>query len=258
MIIDVFPFFNELDLLEIRLNILKGVVDKTILVEAESTFMGNYKALYYDSNLPRYSGFNITHLVVPASEMNKLSDAWAREEYQRNYVMKDLEKIASGNDLILFSDVDEIPRPEIVDNLDECWWGNGILRLEQALHYYYLNGYISSDWDNAVAFRYNKLQEIKDLASMRTVRRDNTITIKEAGWHFSYLGGVQAIQHKMESFSDAEFNTLEFRDASHLEECLRTGKDLYDRVTGVTYIPLNETYPKYILNNQEKYGHLIR
>ena len=54
MVYDCFSFFNELDLLEIRLNVLKDVVDKFVLVEATRTHTGRPKPLYYEENKARF------------------------------------------------------------------------------------------------------------------------------------------------------------------------------------------------------------
>ena len=66
MIYDCFTFFNELDLLEIRLNVLKDVVDKFVLVESVKTFTGRDKELFFEKNKDRFAAFadRIIHLVV--------------------------------------------------------------------------------------------------------------------------------------------------------------------------------------------------
>ena len=66
MVYDCFSFFNELDLLEIRLNVLKDVVDKFVLVEATRTHTGAEKSLYFKENEARFSAFRdrIVHIVV--------------------------------------------------------------------------------------------------------------------------------------------------------------------------------------------------
>jgi hypothetical protein len=59
MIYDCFPFFNELELLEVRLNELDGLVDKFVLVEATRTFAGQPKSLYFAENRDRFAAFDI-------------------------------------------------------------------------------------------------------------------------------------------------------------------------------------------------------
>ena len=57
MIFDVFPFFNELDILEIRMNVLDEYVDYFIISEAIETFSGLDKPLYFLENLEKFSKF---------------------------------------------------------------------------------------------------------------------------------------------------------------------------------------------------------
>ena len=66
MIYDCFPFFNELDLLEIRLNELSGVVDRFVLSEAELTHNGDRKPLYFNEHKDRFAKFadKIIHIIV--------------------------------------------------------------------------------------------------------------------------------------------------------------------------------------------------
>ncbi|HZX73462.1 MAG TPA: hypothetical protein VFE57_03515, partial [Cyclobacteriaceae bacterium] len=66
MVVDCFTFFNELDLLEIRLNILNETVDRFVLVEATRTFQNNPKPLYFNENKKRFEAFlpKITHIIV--------------------------------------------------------------------------------------------------------------------------------------------------------------------------------------------------
>lgn len=66
MIFDAFSFYNELDLLEIRLHELSDVVDFFVLVEATRTHSGRFKPLYYKMNRHRFSHFNdkIIHIIV--------------------------------------------------------------------------------------------------------------------------------------------------------------------------------------------------
>lgn len=113
MVYDCFCFYNELDLLEIRLNILNGCVDKFVLVEATRTQRNNPKPLYFAENKERYKKFEdkIIHLVL--DEYPEHIEQWTIENLQRNYIMKGLEQ-CSDDDIILISDLDEIPRPEYI------------------------------------------------------------------------------------------------------------------------------------------------
>ncbi|MGN1154117.1 MAG: hypothetical protein ACI4S3_08815 [Candidatus Gastranaerophilaceae bacterium] len=101
MIYDCFTFFNELDLLEIRLNILNDVVDKFVLVEATKTFTGQDKPLYYNDNKEKFSAFNakIIHVVVDDYPSIGLETAWGYENWQRNCISRGLN---NAKKMILF------------------------------------------------------------------------------------------------------------------------------------------------------------
>ena len=61
MTYDCFSFFNELDLLEIRLNVLKDAVDKFVLVEAGETHSGKPKPLYFKENEARFAAHHLSN-----------------------------------------------------------------------------------------------------------------------------------------------------------------------------------------------------
>jgi len=108
MIVDCFPFCDELDLLQIRLEELSGVVDRFVLAEARCSFRGKPKPLYFQENTARFEPFlhKIEHLVV---EFPETDDGWVREDYQRNALKRALENLPADASVFI-SDVDEIFR----------------------------------------------------------------------------------------------------------------------------------------------------
>ena len=114
MVYDCFPFFNELDLLEIRLNELDAVVDKFVLVEATRTFQKEPKPLYYEENKERFKKFEhkIIHVVVDEYPgffaKFRIPTAWDYDNHQKNQVKKALKDCKPDDDIII-SDLDEIP-----------------------------------------------------------------------------------------------------------------------------------------------------
>ena len=87
VIINIFPFFDELDLLEIRLHELAGIVNRFVLVESTKTFTYRDKPLYYAENRERYRQWwpQIDHYVI--DNMSPSGDCWGRERQQRNHLM---------------------------------------------------------------------------------------------------------------------------------------------------------------------------
>lgn len=274
MIYDCFSFFNELDILEIRLNILNDVVDKFILVEATKTHSGKEKPLYYKENIERFSKFKdkIIHIVI--DEYPNLQTSWEYENYQRNCIVKGLSD-AKANDIILVSDVDEIPNPNAVKaNLNN----DKIKIFEQKMYFYYLNyldvkeplwtsgtrmltyEQFQNGLDN-INFNYceyfiEKLNQGTTATKIRMYK--DGLYIKNGGWHFSYLGGTKAIINKIKAFAHQEFNNDIFKQENELIQKIYDGKDLYNRKEHLyKAVKLNSSYPQYILDNQEKYAHLI-
>ena len=152
MIYDTFMFFNELDLLEIRLNELDKVVDTFVLVESPFTYSGKAKPLYFQSNKKRFSKFlhKINYVLIEdigdisllqdkvADYLPECSEYLKRENIQRNAIMKGLTH-AKADDIILISDLDEIPPPQTVDKLSKAINRREVLGFKQKVYYYYLN-----------------------------------------------------------------------------------------------------------------------
>lgn len=274
MIYDCFSFFNELDILEIRLNILDGIVDKFVLVEATKTHSGKEKPLYYKDNIERFSKFKdkIIHIIV--DEFPDINTSWEYENYQRNCIAKGLAD-AKENDIILISDVDEIPNPDAVRNNIN---NDEIKIFEQNMYFYYLNYLDIKEpiWKsgtrmltykqfqnglNDIDFQYceyfvEKLNKGTTATKIRMYK--DGLYIKNGGWHFSYLGGTKAIINKITAFAHQEFNNEQFKQENELIQKIYDGKDLYNRNEHLyRAVKLNPTYPKYILDNQEKYKNLI-
>jgi len=256
MVYDCFTFFNELDLLEIRLNILSKVVDKFVLVEADRTFSNKKKSFYFEENKERYKQFSNKIIHIKIMEYPEIKDAWDMEYYQRNQIACGLAG-CSSDDIVLISDIDEIPNPEIITRYRET--GADICKLEQVLFYYYLNyrRCVTKHWCAAKIMRYKDI--VSNNYTPQKIRSEgNGETIKNGGWHFSYLGGMDSIKHKIQSFAHQEFNNTTYVN-DDIENKVRLGLDLFNR-KGYRYIPVkitNKTHPQYIVQNQERYAHLI-
>ena len=110
---DCFTFFNELDILELRLAELDPVVDRFVVAEATRTFSNEPKPLHFADNRQRFSRWlpKITHVII--DDLPAEGDAWDREAFQRNTVARGLGD-ARPDDVIMISDVDEIPFAENV------------------------------------------------------------------------------------------------------------------------------------------------
>src|SRR5260370_28785385 len=135
MIFDCFPFYNELDLLELGFCELDEVVDGFVVAEAPVTHAGRPKSLYFAENAHRFSEWShkITHVIV--NDMPGDPDPWRRENHQRNALVRGLNGAAAGDGIII-SDADEIPSADAV----RCWSADmGSRAFEQLCSYYWIN-----------------------------------------------------------------------------------------------------------------------
>jgi beta-1,4-mannosyl-glycoprotein beta-1,4-N-acetylglucosaminyltransferase len=208
-IVDTFLFFNEIDLLEIRLNILNSCVDYFIINEATKTFSGKSKPLYYQDNKERFSKFHdkIIHNVIDIP--GEIESCWDREIFQRNASISKLEEVCDLSDVVITSDLDEIPNPEILKDLNSFFDKNKLYHLKQNFYMYYINNYVTDNWfgSRICSFDYLKNTSVDDIrqATEDENKLDGFI-IENGGWHFTYLGGEEKIKQKIESFSHQEYN----------------------------------------------------
>jgi len=262
MIWDTFMFYNEVDVLEMRLNILDPYVDKFVLVEATRRHSGAPKPLFYAKHREKFSKFadKIVHVVVEDLPVN--SNFWIAENFQRNCIMRGLTD-AREHDCILISDVDEIPNPLKFDQMKR----SGISIFSHDYYLYYLNMRSADEpfW-NMGTRSIHKLeittpQEVRSYGSHRQPVGGKH-TIFHGGWHFSYLGGVTVVKDKLVGSPDMQLGkdrpvTQVVADA---QKNLEEGKDPLERRWNFIWqpTPIDESYPQYIIDNQEKYAKYIK
>ena len=280
MTYDCFPFFNELDLLEIRLNVLKDVVDKFVIVEAPWTRTGNPKPLYFNDNRQRFAAFQdkIIHVIASSPPVKKdaplRENAWRRENFQRNEIVRGLVD-AKPDDLILLSDLDEIPSPEAVLVAKGL---SGVSRFRQKFYNFFLNYRNCSVpfWPiGTQACSYGTfldpatyegqrcdqflLEDVNPCPSMTRLRMIGASrTVRNGGWHFSYCGGIEAVRTKLAAFAHTECNSAKAADPKFISEALESGKDPVCRNYRFFAEPIDDAgFPRYIMENAAQYKHLV-
>lgn len=283
-IYDAFLFFNELELLEMRMNILNDVVDYFVIVESTVTFSSKPKQLLFHDNRDLFDKFKdkIIHVVIddsPSSFLtinyldnpttdeevlkNKIlkyvdeSPNWPRHEshwgvetYQRESIIKGLVN-CNDDDIIIISDIDEIPNPIEIKNtkIMDC----DVVNFNQNMYYYYVNMLKEKNWSGSKACTWKKLKTIS-LNSLRQ-NKHTTKTISDGGWHFSFMGGENKVIEKIEAYAHQEFNKPYYKD--NIKNNIMTNTDPFFR-GGLTHVEIDNSYPKYLLENLEKYKHMIK
>jgi len=248
MVIDTFMFFNELDILLIRLDTLYNYVDKFILVESDKTFTGVKKPLYYEENRKLFKEYS-KKLINVVYRYNENLGVWDNEYSQRNYAINIINDIhESDDDIILSSDVDEIFNPTVIDrykkrNLQVPY------HCGQTFYLYYINVRNKKKidhWKLPVIMRYKNLYG-KTLTEIR-LEKEYKGVLNKGGWHFSYMGGLENIKLKIKSFSHQELNNEKF-----LNKLNKKVKKLVD-FHGARYqvIPINGTFPPYVIKHKDE------
>ena len=245
-IIDCFIFYNELDLLKYRLAILNEFVDYFIIVESSNTFTGKEKKLHYDENKELFDIYKekIIHIVVndmpykfPNIDFSQ-NHQWSNEFHQRNAISKGIKLLdLSDNDIIIISDVDEIPNPDILLEIKNNKLKIEISSLEQHFYYYNLNTKISAKWYYSKILTYKKYIDL--LQTCNELRLNNYQIINNGGWHLSYFGDEYFIQNKILNFSHQEFNNETFTNIDTIKNKINSSKDLFGRENYV--IPNNSS-----------------
>ena len=227
MIIDSFIFYNEFDMLEYRLNVLYEHIDYFIIVESSKTFVGNNKILYFNDNKDRYSNYldKIIHIIV--DDMPETDNPWIREYHQRNCIDRGIQQLSlKDNDLIIISDVDEIPNINTIKSITNM---DSLISLEQDNYYYNLNYRFDAIKICASKCMYYNIYVNKYNRLPQNIRNTYINIIKNGGWHLSCFGDEFFIQNKLLNFSHQEFNNDEYINIDKIKERMLNGIDIVTR-----------------------------
>jgi beta-1,4-mannosyl-glycoprotein beta-1,4-N-acetylglucosaminyltransferase len=278
MVYDCFQFFNELDILKIRLNVLSPIVDKFVISEATETFSGLKKPLYYEENKEMFAEFadKIIHVVVDDTPEGGTHE---RDTFQKNAVTRGL-KDCTDDDIIIFSDLDEIPNPDkIREIINGDFKEDKIYHFAQRLFYCYLNmeevsgnllsyagefeGVEHKKWIGTKMLSYKLLREQNLLLGELRFpeRKEIGIRVDNGGWHFGYMGGhgekdiKKRVQEKVVSAAHQEYNSKHV--LSNVTDQIKDGKDIFGRNAKFVRCEIDDTYPEYIQTHQKELAFLI-
>ena len=293
-IFDCFMYFDEEVVLDLRLNILNPVIDYFIIVESTFNHKGEKRKLKFD--IKKYKKFEkkivylifdeepsgIEQVLKTDNEGEKsrkhILNAALRENGQRNYISKGLE-FANEKDLILISDVDEIP------NLEKIDWNtinDQIILFKQDMFYYKLNLKLPDlIWSGTKACKKKYLKSPQWLRNIKDKKYSffridtffskkkyiNIKFIENGGWHFSNMKTAGEIEHKLKSYLHHREFDLNPMSKEEIEDIIKNKQAIYDlkvdkRVNKIgngnklIEQPLNKL-PSYIQKNLYKYEEWI-
>lgn len=256
-IIDAFIFYNEIELLKYRLEILYLYVDYFIIVESSHTFMGYEKKSYYLENKELFTKYEdkIIHIFIkdfPFIQPNvNIYEAhqWYNERYQRNEMKRGIDKLLNeekinNEDYLIFSDIDEIVDPERLKEIKYTQNLNKIKisKFEQDLYYYNLRTKYCSKWYRVKILTFEKFKELYEIygnATIENIRNEIVVddVIVKGGWHLSFFGNKEFIQNKIKNFSHQELNNSFFTNEEYIQKQINEQSDLFSR--NITFYKIN-------------------
>ena len=249
-----------------------------VITESPYTISGNEKPLYYLENKDRFKKFNhkiihsITetipndftdylqkkpyHTAYKDIDLNcglpfiEIPIRYQRDMYARNCTVYGLlDANVQDDDIVITSDADEIINPKVLENLDWFDPSNHYVTY-QRMFYYKLNYLHMENWMGSRICTWKYLKE----TSVDKLRGDHTnaYKIENGGWHWSFFGDVEKFKQKISSYGDYHLNIPEV--VNNIDDKIENGLDPLNRSTPLVTVPIDNSYPDYIIDNQEKYS----
>ena len=263
-IYDCFSYWDEDLLLDLRLNILNEYVDYFVIVEGNKTWQNNPKTLKF--NINNYSKFKDKIIYIPVEDMPDGNNPYLRENHQRNCISRGLVG-AKENDLIIISDLDEIPNLEKLNKFKK----NMRFAVFKQLHFYYkfnLKSQIKPYWYGSRICINKFLKSPQWLRNLKFKKRPlwridkfrlNNI-IDDGGWHFCNLKEPEQILNKYKNLCETNDPVVfkekideKYLDLEEIKKRIDNGSDIIGRKEKYLPVKLDSSFPEYILNNKLKY-----
>ena len=271
-IYDCFSYWDEDLLVDLRLNILNDYIDYFVIVEGNKTWQNNYKKIKFD--IKKFKKFKEKIIYVPVENMPDGENPWVRENFQRNCITRGLNS-SEQEDLIIISDADEIPN---LNNIREYIKDKRYAVFKQKAFYYKLNmqNITLPNWYGSRICKKKYLESPQWLRNLKFKKRPfwridkfrlNNI-IEEGGWHFCNLKEPKDLVYKYKNMAETKDNFFakegldakidpKYLTIEQIEDSIKKGKNLVGKKEYFEKIEIDNTYPKYILKNLEKYKNWI-
>ena len=293
-IFDCFMYFDEEIVLDLRLNTLNEYVDYFVIVESSFNHKGEKRELKF--NLKKFEKFSkkiiylvyneVPHKIEPINSADHedeksrkyIFNAYLRENAQRNYIFKGLHD-ADPNDIILVSDVDEIPNLEKI-NFNKI--SEKLIFFNQTMFYYKFNlklpnliwtgtkackkkNLLSPQWLRNIKDKKYPFYRIDTLFSK--TKYTNIKFIIEGGWHFTNIKTAKEIRKKLKSYLHHREFDVDPISVEDIIEIMNNKIAIYDlnvdkrsnKFGNGKKLENHEinSLPKYLQNNSEKYKEWI-
>ncbi|OLN82077.1 hypothetical protein CCHL11_07697 [Colletotrichum chlorophyti] len=259
---DLLLINTEVEMLEIRMGQMAPYVDYFVIIESDKTFTDHPKPLYVKDNWDLFKPWH-DKMILRTMDLEALKEGstWDREAKSRNAMYEQVipglegEQAASIDDILLVSDVDEIPKPEVIRALRNCQVPPRVT-IHSKIYYYSFQWLARNDWNHPQATTYQG----ENTVLPHDLRHNaNDHHFMHGGWHCSYcFSTVEEMAQKINSFSHAELNKPEFKDPDWIVKVARRGHDIFGRGdSNFDRVEVNHDVPDYLKHNSQKFKFLL-
>ena len=249
MIYDCFIFSGEWDILRLRINELKGLDVTYVIVESAFTHSGKEKRLLFLDNTD--STIMDAKIIYCVDNNILVGTPRENEAHQRNYISVGLAN-ANPDDIVIISDVDEIPRREAVLKYKKEM---GLTSLKMDNFYFWLNLMTSKQgWDMP---KIMTKQYLDNVTPDQARTSGYPSTIENAGWHFSWQGGIDKVMEKFRNFSHQEEAVQKHADYEKVKAKIESGQSLWGEDYW-EFVEIDDTFPEGLKHNKQAYSHMIK
>jgi hypothetical protein len=263
-IYDIMPFFNELEVLEIRIKELWDVVDYFVVAESNLSHSGKPKEYIFENNIARFEPYMSKIRHVKVEDMPDTPDSWVRERFQRKACERALYDM-QPEDIVITSDCDEIARAEIIEMIkeDENDYDRYILFIPQFQYKLnYMKFFQNSKNANIIVTRgraYTNPQTEREYTFYWNPKPPETVMVDHGGWHFTYFGDNDHAITKIQNFAHTETDTPDMIARHNIQWFIdnKYGHHGPKDPERFEYVRVDEYFPKCITENIDKWQHMI-
>jgi beta-1,4-mannosyl-glycoprotein beta-1,4-N-acetylglucosaminyltransferase len=233
-VIDCITFFDENLLTNLRIELLYNVVDRFIICESMYDHSGKKKKINFKLFNKKFKS-KIIHL-IHKEKFPAESNGWDKERIQREYIFKKLKKF-DQNDLIMYSDSDEIPNPKLIKKLklekkfgiflqkmfsykftllnrhEMPWPGTRVCKLKNLNSFTYLRKKV---WPKNLKYNFWRLDKERSIQ-----------LIQNGGWHFQNFYPIKMISKKLKTYPHIEFSTDKHSSLAVIKDKIKNKKDVF-------------------------------
>ena len=234
-IIDCFLFYNELDMLEFRLTELNEHVDYFIILDSDFDFAGNKKDSIFELNKNRFDSWKEKIIRIDCPELTiELFNQINTEKYPQyknlstdiinkdNIIFYMMIKLIEAlpqleldfEDIIMFSDIDEIPDFTTLDLIDDYLLFNSIILRQK--RFFWTTKYIDKDLSFGTScHQYTKISRnplvLDHFYKLKSNKKFSNNSFLDSGWHFSHFEDLGNLHKKLELINDREYSLKDLK-----------------------------------------------